>query len=176
MKIVLGSYDRVPHPYHHQFLEGGLETWTISDANPRHESIKKVDARDIQFKDVEALYASHILEHIRYDEVLKTLNHWRSVLKDGGWVHINVPDIEWAMDAWMKLNCGEPTGSDYFNSQEKMLDIVNGDASTDWDTHKSWYTKERLHKLLDRAGFSEFKVWKEYEAHDMGCILARATK
>jgi predicted SAM-dependent methyltransferase len=175
VKIVLGCYDGEPHPYHHKYL-GNVKEWILSDAFPRFPNLEKIDARDIPYTDVEAIYASHILEHIKYSQVQNTLNHWYSVLKVGGWVHINVPDVKWGLDALMKINCGENTGSKYFDCREKVMVIFDGSMDSEFDTHKSWFTKSKLTKLLKKAGFTKLKVWTEYEAHDMGCILARAEK
>lgn len=177
MKIVLGCYDAQPHPYHEQYLDGGVDSWLLTDANPRYPNIEKMDARSIPYSDVEAIYASHVLEHIRYDEVLKTLKHWHSVLETGGWVQINVPDIEWALDQWMRFNCGEsPQQTTYFKDKETLMQIFDGDASTDWDTHKSWFTVDKLERYLNLAGFSSVEVRREFEAHDMMCVIGKAVK
>lgn len=173
MKIVLGSYDRVPHPYHLQFL-GNLEEWTISDINPRHDDIVKIDATNIPYKDVKALYASHILEHLFEPE--KTIKHWYDTLEDGGWVQINVPDIEWALDQIMRANQGLPINSAYFKTKEELYKIINGTEESFFDTHKSWFTKEKLHQMLKTAGFSIIDIKVEIEAHDMQCIIAKAYK
>lgn len=175
MKIVLGSYDAVPHPYHLQFL-GDLNEWVISDINPRFPEIEKIDARDIPYKDVEALYASHILEHIKESEVVETLSHWHSVLVKGGWVQINVPDVTYGLDLLMKLNSGEDTNNNYFNDRNKILSIINGTMESEYDTHKSWYTKEKLGDYLKQAGFRTYTVRTEFEAHDMRCVIGRAVK
>lgn len=175
VKIVLGSYDAEPHPYHLQYL-GEVSEWIISDLNPRVPSIEKIDARDIKYKKVSALYASHILEHIKEDEILATLKHWRGVLKIGGWVHINVPDVTFGLDMLMELNTGKLPANPYFNNREKVMQIINGTMESEFDTHKSWFTKDKLESYLKEAGFTDYKVWTEYEAHDMRCVLAKAVK
>jgi len=173
MKIVLGSYDQVPHPYHHQFL-GNLSEWTISDINPRFPNVEKIDALDIPYKEVEALYASHILEHIANPEV--ALKHWFDTLETGGWVQINVPDVEWALDQIMKLNNNESTDSTYFNNKENIYKIINGTEESFYDTHKSWFTLNKLKLMLEESGFKNIEIKREYEAHDMMCIIAKAFK
>lgn len=173
MKLVLGVYDYPPHPYHYKFID---DSWVLSDINPRHPAIRKVDARSIPYTNIGSIYASHVLEHIPQEEVLFTLIHWREVLAPGGDVHINVPDVEWALDEWMRINCGKPPTSTYFTDTKRMLEIIHGDGSTDHDTHKSWFTYERLLDLMLAAGFSEVTVDKVYEAHDMQCLIAKGFK
>lgn len=173
VKIVLGSYDAIPHPYHHQFL-GDVSTWIISDINPRTPSIERIDAMDIPYKDVSALYASHILEHLSEPE--KALKHWHAVLKKDGWVHINVPNVEFGLDMLMKVNRGEPLDNHYFRDRERVMSIINGTMESEFDTHKSWFTPTKLAKMVEDAGFSTYKIWTEFEAHDMECILVKAIK
>jgi predicted SAM-dependent methyltransferase len=173
MKLVLGVYDFPPHDYHYQWIDND---WTFTDINPRFQGILKMDARKIPNKDVEAIYASHVLEHIKESEVLDTLTHWHDVLEEGGWVHINVPDIEWGLDALMKFNIGEDTGSDYFTSREKIMTIFNGGMESEADTHKSWFNEYKLLELMHQAGFRDITVDRVFEAHDMGCLIARGIK
>jgi len=173
MKLVLGVYDYPPHPYHYKFID---DTWVFSDIQPRHPMIKKVDARKIPYKDVEAIYASHILEHIHYAEVEDTLKHWFEVLKKGGYVHINVPDIEWALDCLMMKNANEPSESEYFNTRERLMQIFNGTMEDKYDVHMSWYTQEKLQELLEYVGFKDVEVKKVYEAHEMQCLIAKGFK
>lgn len=173
MKIVLGSYDYPPDEYHYQWID---DSWIISDIAPRHPNIERIDARAIPYNNVEALYASHVLEHISEKDVLKTLKHWYKVLKKGGWVHINVPDMEWFLDNWIRLNNDQESLSPYYDTKKSMLYILDGDSSTVYDTHKSWFMETKLRNLMKKAGFRKVEVEKVYEAHDMGCLIAEGYK
>lgn len=175
VKIVLGCYDQEPHDYHKEKM-GDWKNWILSDIKPRFSGIEEIDVRSIPYKDVTALYASHVLEHVKYDEVMDTLKHWHDVLEPGGWLHINVPDIEWGLDQLMKINCGDKTDSWYFHSRDKVMQIFNGTMDSDEDTHRSWFTVEKLYKMLREAGFKNVDVRNEYEAHDMVCVLADCKK
>lgn len=175
MKLILGCYDKEVHPYHLKYL-GDISEWTLSDIDPKFEGIIRVDARDIPLRDLDAIYASHVLEHIKYDEVLSTLTHWRECLKPGGTVTINVPDITWGLNMLMRINSGEMTDSLYFHNRERLMEVFNGGMQTEHDVHKSWYNKARLGDFLKTVGFKDIKVHTEYEAHDMMCVIAEATK
>lgn len=174
MKLVLGVYDYPPHSYHYKYIDA---SWVLSDIYPRHPTIKKVDATNIPYKDLEAIYASHVLEHIK--DPLKTLKHWYDVLAPGGYVHINVPDIEWALDQLMKINAGEKTDSPYFNTRERVMQIFNGTMDDKYDVHYEWFSEEKLFNCMWNAGFDPLdgiEIEKEYEAHDMMCLIAKGYK
>jgi len=173
VKIVLGCYDAKPHEYHYQYID---DTWILSDIEPRFPTIKRIDARRIPYRGVAALYASHVLEHIAEDEVLETLAHWHAVLKDEGWVHINVPDMNWALNQLMRVNAGLPIESTYFTTRGQLMQIFNGTMDSEYDVHKSWFTKDKLKRLLQESGFDDVKVRTEFEAHDMQCVIAEAFK
>lgn len=171
MKLVLGVYEYPPHEYHYKYIDA---SWVLSDIKPRHPMIKQVDARDIQYDDIEAIYASHVLEHI-YEYQL-TLKHWHDKLVEGGYVHINVPDIEWALDNLMQINAGYGSRSPFYNSRTRMQNIFNGTMEDEFDIHKSWFNKDKLEQALIDAGFKNVSVYKEYEAHEMMCLIAKGYK
>lgn len=51
---------------------------------------------DIPYADetVQAIHSEHALEHLSYEEARKALREWFRVLKPGGEVHLQVPDLE----------------------------------------------------------------------------------
>lgn len=171
MKLVLGVFDYPPHPYHSKYVD---DTWVYSDIDPRNEKIEKIDARDIPYREIEAIYASHLLEHIKDSQ--GTLKHWYDCLKDGGYVQINVPDIEWALDNMMAINAGDEPLSPFYNNIDRCRDILVGACTTPYDRHLSWFNETKLRNQLKKAGFKSIKITKEYEAHDMGCLIAYAKR
>lgn len=172
MRLVLGVYDEKPHPFHYRWID---DTWTLSDIDPRYQNIVKVDARSIQFTDLEAIYASHIVEHISIEEVPKMLKHWYEVLAPGGKVIINVPDMEWLAKEIITVERGEEASSGYFNTVDKLMYVIYGPGEG-FDQHKSGFTKGTLYQKLHEAGFKDIDIIQEVEAHEMGCLIATATK
>lgn len=172
MRLVLGVYDEKPHPFHYRWID---DTWTLSDIDPRHPNIVKVDARAIQYTDLEAIYASHIVEHISIEEVPKMLKHWYEVLAPGGKVIINVPDMEWLAREVITVERGEEASSEYFNTVDKLMYVIYGPGEG-FDQHKSGFTKGTLYQKLQEAGFKDIDIIQEVEAHSMGCLIATATK
>lgn len=172
MKLVLGVYDEKPHPFHYRWID---DSWTLSDIDPRHPNIVKVDARSIQFDNLEAIYASHIVEHIAIEEVPKMLKHWYDVLTPGGYIVINVPDMEWLAREIINVERGEEAASDYFDTVNKLMYVIYGPGEG-FDQHKSGFTKSTLFAALQDAGFTHVSVEQEFEAHSMGCLIATAKK
>ncbi len=172
MRLVLGVYDEKPHPFHYRWID---DTWTLSDIDPRHPNIVKVDARSIQFTGLEAIYASHIVEHISIEEVSKMLKHWYDVLAPGGKVIINVPDMEWLAREIITVERGEEASSEYFNTVDKLMYVIYGPGEG-FDQHKSGFTKGTLYQKLQEAGFKDIDIIQEVEAHEIGCLIATATK
>lgn len=77
---------RVWHPY-----------WINLDHQPTSPEVRAFDIRKpLPFEDgtVDAVYASHVLEHLDFEEGTRLLRECRRVLKPGGVVRIVVPDLE----------------------------------------------------------------------------------
>lgn len=173
MKIVLGAYNDSPHDFHRKWID---DTWILSDINPHSENMQRIDARDIPYKEVEALYASHIVEHIAIADLPGMFSHWHAALASKGWVVINVPDMEWVSEEIQRLERGEAPRSAYFTTKKEIMHIIYGAQDTQYDEHKSGFTKSLLEEYLTEAGFVNVTVERVYEAHDMGCLIARAEK
>lgn len=169
MKLILGAAGEV-HPYHLRWVD---DTWTKVDKYIDDGKTIMMDASELLFTDdsIEAIYASHILEHFSYLSVPSILRNWFSKLQPGGWLHINVPDLEWACREILK---NEEYTSPVFNSQEAVINnIFYGNQVHEGEYHKSGYTELILHKVLRDAGFADIQIVKEYDVgHEMGVLLA----
>lgn len=175
MKIVLGAYDLNPHPMHYEWID---TTWVLSDINPRYPGIIKADARYLEWlnEPIEAIYASHVVEHIEPEEVGPMFCRWFELLPVGGYAVINVPDIEWLCQEIIKVEKGGHPTSDYFNTTKKLMEVIYGNVGdTVHDKHRWGYTKNSLKEALEEAGFS-VQSQRRYDAHDMGVVIATATK
>lgn len=172
MKLVLGVYDEKPHLFHYQWID---DSWTLSDIDPRFPNIVKVDARSIQFTDLEAIYASHIVEHVAIEEIDKMFKHWFDCLAPGGEVIINVPDMQWLSSEILRVEAGMPAQSSYFDTIDKLMFVIYGPGEG-FDQHKSGFTRGTLYKKLQDAGFVDIDIEQVFEAHDMQCLIATAIK
>ncbi len=100
---------------------------------------------------VDAIYASHVLEHLSYvDELLQALKEFRRVLKKDGLLQVSVPDFEVLcrifldarLDAAMRFH---------------VMRLAFGGQLDPHDFHKVGLTEEFLTDFLLTAGFRNTK-------------------
>lgn len=107
--------------------------------------------------------ARHVLEHFSFTETENILREWVRILKPGGKLEIEVPDLQWAME---KMNEGieDPRiigsiygdqGSGFWNQPPYGGYAEDGrflSHSYDHNTHRNGFTAKSLGKLLDKIG------------------------
>lgn len=122
----------------------------------------------------DAVYASHVLEHLSRADVVSALANTYRILKPGGVFRLIVPDLEWrarsyleaagkgdtaAADAFMKaLHVGRPTRPRTVLGQLRAL---FGNSSHLW-----MYDIRLMTKLLEEAGFVEIRRCKYADSGD----------
>ena len=143
---------------------GGKEAhpdWKIFDIEKRPEVDYVGNASDLsQFADgsIEAIYASHILEHFYYglnDELLLTLLEWHRVLKPNGQLMISVPDLRTL--CWLYLS-PDLDISYRFN----LMRIMFGGNMNQYDVHRVGFDIDILMKYLAKARFKECRRVQEF--------------
>jgi predicted SAM-dependent methyltransferase len=122
------------------------------------ENIRRHDVeRGLPFpaKSAEAIYSSHMLEHLAHDSALRVLRECRRVVRDDGVVRIAVPDF-----AEMVARYNEDTDADLFIRESlmgvevrprglrRLLGFVTGAK------HKWLYDERSLGHLFEEAGFA----------------------
>jgi predicted SAM-dependent methyltransferase len=143
---------------------GGKEPhpdWKILDVEPRPEVDYIADASDLsQFESdsVEAIYASHVLEHFHYrlnNELLNTLREWHRVLKPGGKLLISVPDLK--ILCWLYLHPNL-----VFVERHHLMSILFGGQTNMYDVHKVGFDFDILAIYLEEAGFRDYEQVSEF--------------
>jgi SAM-dependent methyltransferase len=173
-----------------------LKRWHLERlaGRDRRESIAAVDGavvvhdlgRGIPAADstVDAVYHSHLLEHIPRDAVPALLCEIHRVLKPGGIQRIVVPDFELLARRYLE-RFGEPgheerisamieqiaRGEAYGTSRQRPLRrrierLMLGDARRRGEAHRWMYDRVNLTELLEATGFAEVKV----VSHDVSDI------
>lgn len=106
----------------------------------------------------DAIYASHVLEHVPRARTFKTLLEWNRVLKPGGVLRIAVPDWEATVARYQQEG-------DY----ENLLNWIYGGAENDNNVHYRQFTYAGLKTLLVEAGFKRVSRydWKQTELRDV---------
>lgn len=114
-----------------------------------------------KFKDVELIYASHVLEHFPFkpNQFYKTtcfelLTDWHKALKKGGILRLAIPDF----DAICKYYV-------YTSNLKPLRTLLNGGQKYDFDFHFSCWDLETLKETLEETGFKNVKKydWKTTE-------------
>ena len=112
---------------------------------------------------VDECYSRHFLEHLIYSDAVKTVKAWHKILKVGGIVDIEVPDLEYHMYQFIgggKFN-PSPLKQSITNEQHAMAGFYGWQKEAgqgkDWDIHKWGYTYNSLKELLELHGFGDIK-------------------
>jgi predicted SAM-dependent methyltransferase len=143
---------------------GGKEAhpdWKILDIEARPEVDFVGDAACLdQFSDnsVEAIYASHVLEHFYYglnNELINTLTEWYRVLQPGGKLLISVPDLKTL--CWLYLN---PALMPL--ERHHLMRIMFGGQVNQYDVHKVGFDFDVLGLYIAEVGFQDYEAVSEF--------------
>jgi predicted SAM-dependent methyltransferase len=129
----------------------------------------QMDVRRLEYADnsVEEITSSHLLEHFGKREIPAILKDWHRVLKPGGILKLNLPNLEWCCKNWLAQPPEKKTGL--------ALDMLFGLQSSEGEYHKTGFTKPVLRALLEQAGFDDIKIGDHF-SHEQDCFAVRALK
>lgn len=151
LKLNLGCGDRKLHGFINVDAREEVEPDIVADITSIHDT----------YKDVDLIYACHVLEHFprkpfpfqpkTYMEVLKS---WYSALKVGGTLRISVPNLEAACEHYM-VN----------GDMEILHSLFYGGQKYDFDFHYHGWDSLSLCRDLIHVGFKEVNPysWRETE-------------
>jgi SAM-dependent methyltransferase len=104
-------------------------------------------------------YMCHVLEHVPWRDSVSVAMEVCSLVKEGGYVLIAVPSMEWA--------CKEVLRGSYVLG---VLMMIYGGQDDEWQYHKSGYTKAALEVVAKRCGM------KIYSLKETNCIITANDK
>lgn len=107
------------------------------------------DFRNLKFRDLDEVRASHLLEHFDRFESIKILKQWYKWLKVDGKLVLEVPDFEEICKEFVK-------GNQYWLSRHAF-----GSHKADWAFHKEGWWKSKFEEVLPRIGFEIIEIKKE---------------
>jgi ubiquinone/menaquinone biosynthesis C-methylase UbiE len=155
-----GNNKKIPLPPQYAEYEH-----VLLDIDPKGSPDIVCDARELISLDssqFDAIYCSHNLEHYYRHDVKKVLAGFFHVLKDDGFAHIRVPDLNEVMRVTIERNLDiddvlyqSPAGP------IMVLDVLYGynveieRSGQDFFAHKTGFTQKSLLKALQRSGFSK---------------------
>lgn len=138
--------------------------------NPRpgyiHHDIRELpdieivcEAREItehvETRSCEEVCAAHILEHFSYHETKDILKDWVSLLKKGGLLHIEVPNISWQASAFCD---GKIDDKEY-------IYYVFGEQDHKYNFHYAGFTSRILRELFNEVSLKNINIM------DIGQVL-----
>lgn len=119
----------------------GWESWDI--ANGR--DARRLDG--VADGSLDAIKASHVLEHIGHRETIATLREWARALRVGGELYVAVPDFDRIVSSYVNGD-GSPVES-----------YLMGGQTDDHDAHKAIFNRQKLTDALAAAGFDVVGEW-----------------
>lgn len=105
---------------------------------------------------VDALYLGHILEHIRWDDVLLFASEMLRVLKPGATCAVVGPDMLLTLELWRE---GALPTSGLYAVMEDASRFQNGGEGWDGARHQWNCYEERAVDVMEHAGFVDVESW-----------------
>jgi predicted SAM-dependent methyltransferase len=113
---------------------------------------------------VETIFSRQMIEHLTLKEAIRTLRHWHVILRPGGQLDLNTPDLERTVE-----QLGLPGDSPYLkhhhiSNTEHAMNSLFGWQSNTYDTHRWAYTYATLAQTLSACGFLRIERIEDAES------------
>jgi ubiquinone/menaquinone biosynthesis C-methylase UbiE len=156
----------LPKPWKNidKFYYPGTEEMNRADGNPEDFDWEQGDFTELskwEDNSVDKVNICHALEHVSDEDAWKTLREIYRVLKPGGDVEIEVPDLDKIFMGFMNK----------LFSESEMIDLVYGgrDSNVYWGGHFCGFNIYTLSHRLLTVGFSNVK-----EIYELGFGTSKA--
>jgi SAM-dependent methyltransferase len=130
-----------------------LEGWVNIDfqAYPGVDVVADV-TKGLEFREAEAVYAEHFLEHLTIDQALDFLLESYRALREGGRIRLSTPNLDWVWATHYALEAEAET-------KERMALHLNR-AFYGWE-HRFLWNRPLLARALEACGFVRLE-WPAY--------------
>jgi len=134
---------------------------------PHIDYVTSVDKLDM-FKDnsVDLIYACHLLEHFRRNQIENVLKEWYRVLKPGGILRLAVPDFEKLVEVYFK-----------YKDLKLILGPLVGRQDYPESTHYVVFDFSTITEILKKVGFKNIHrydwrktIHKDYDDYSQAYI------
>lgn len=123
---------------------------------------------------VDGIFASHVLEHLVYDDFWRALENTYRVLKPGGTFRLVVPDLEVRARSYLnKLDAGTPDANSWLMDMLGMCDrqrdrSVKGMIRSAYGNsgHRWMWDEKSMAAALKKTGFIEVRRCKLNDSED----------
>lgn len=105
------------------------------------------DIRDLPFEpnSVDEILAVQVFEHFTYKEGKELFEYWTSLLKPGGVLHLDVPDLDRTIEI-------------YQSDPEWATRLLYGSQKNEWGIHKAMYNHDTLRALYKEFGYRDIEA------------------
>ena len=117
---------------------------------------------------VDEIWCSHALEHIEKRKVMPTLREWFRVMRVGGRLVIEVPDLVWCCQNWLSHR-DDPF--DAFHNDQ----LFGNQDPPGGQFHQTGFSHTSLQMVVEDAGFHVLYVNTIF-SHAQNCIHLEALK
>lgn len=137
--------------------------------------VKKYDIFDLPLEDnsVDEILAEHLIEHIKFKDEEKFWKECFRVLKKGGKLRVETPDMEWLCKVFVEnvddfKSFYQVGAVDHYFGNGKSVEhrwgILTthffGNQNGEGQFHYNGYTKQKLEKIMELIGFTSCEVQK----------------
>ena len=98
---------------------------------------------------VDLIYMSHVLEHVKRNDLKNVLTEMKRVLRKNGVLRLSVPDFDRLTDVY------NASGKDITAISQQLM----GGQDNEYNIHYSVFNRQYLTKLLKKIGFQEVVEW-----------------
>ena len=134
------------------YLEGYVNIDLPTEGQPIMQAKADVyaDIRTLTYPDssIDEIRSHHLLEHFSRQEALKLLLQWRRWLKPDGILHVETPDFESAVRAFIYASRVQ---------RFKIARHIFGSQEAEWAFHKDFWGKEKWQYVLSTLGFEHIQ-------------------
>lgn len=111
-------------------------------------------AWDIPFPkgSISKIASRHMIEHVTRDQAIQTLQHWYELLKSGGELDVNTPDLNKTVEQLSMSGKSQYVNQDVTNKEHALYSLY-GWQTNPYDFHKWLYDFESLYTILKTIGF-----------------------
>ncbi len=124
------------------------------DANPGEGVDIQIKVEDIENyfgkNSVDKIYSRHMLEHLSRKKAPLVIRSWVNILKIGGEIELNFPDLDRYVKFYYKNKKKIPV--------EEFARWIYGNQKDKYDFHKAGFNGEYIASILKRAGMKILSV------------------
>ena len=135
---------------------GSRATIRRYDLDPRTRPDVRCDIRAIPEPDqtFDVVTTRHTLEHFMWDEAPQLIREWTRILKVGGELRVNVPNLAYAAREILKAD-DDP---EYNAGLYPLWQVYGKQEGSYGEVHRNGFTRHGLRRLLEACGLAEIAV------------------